>query len=258
MIHVERERDRKHDRRQETTGHINTSSAPELAGRQFEVNLTCEPNTALTDQKTGQSQRPRNKLHHSVPNARSAAALVLNEREAEPCFREIKSLEIETWEMAAAGSDGLEGKKLKTDIEGLKREVAKLKGRCADMNHERDGTVPLMRSSRQRSQVIATSETSIEPVSCLLTEYSHEGQALVKNFKTELKSPCKSWLQSFEELMNLCDESKFRVVKTAMLSEGLTSSLLQVTELRRSNLSQSVIQAICAEHVSGHIVVTSS
>jgi hypothetical protein len=253
MIHVERERDRKHDRRQETTGHINTSSAPELAGRQFEVNLTCEPNTALTDQKTGQSQRPRNKLHHSVPNARSAAALVLNEREAEPCFREIKSLEIETWELAAAGSDGLEGKKLKTDIEGLKREVAKLKCRCADINHERDGTVPLMRSSRQRSQVIATSETSTEPVSCLLTEYSHEGQALVKNFKTELKS----WLQSFEVPTNLCDESKFRVVKTAMLSEGLTSSLLQVTELRRSNLAQSVIQAICAEYVSSHILVTS-
>jgi hypothetical protein len=166
MIHVERERDRKLDRRQETTGDINISSAPELAGRQLEVNLTCEPNTALTDLKTGQSQRQRNKLHHSVPNARSAAALVLDEREAEPCLREIKSLEIETWEIAAAGSDAPEAKIWKTEIEELKGEVAKkLKGRCADMNHARDGTVPLRRSSRQRSHVIATSETSTEPVS---------------------------------------------------------------------------------------------
>jgi len=188
-----------------------------------------------------------------VPNAISAAVLVLGEREAEPCFREIQSLEAEPLEIAAASSDAPEAKKLKAEIEELKGEVSKLKGRCADMNHTRDATVPLRRSSPQRSHVFATSETSTEPVSCLLTEYSHEGHALVKNFKTELKS----WLQSLEELTKLCHESKFREVKTATLSEELTSSLLQVTELRRSNLAQSVIQAICAEYVSSHILVTS-
>jgi hypothetical protein len=91
-------------------------------------------------------------LHHSVPNASSAVALALNEKEAEPCFREIQSLEIEPWEIAAVGSDAPEAKKLKaeidSEIEELKGNVAKLKGRCADMNHKRDGTVPLRRLSR--------------------------------------------------------------------------------------------------------------
>ena len=102
--------------------------------------------------------------------------------------------------------------------------------------------------------MIATSETSTEPVSCLLTEYSHEGHVLVKNLKTELKS----WIQSLEELTRLCHESKFGEAKTATLSEEITSFFLHVTELRRSNLEQSVIQAICVEHVSSHILVTSS
>jgi len=66
VIHVERERDRKHDRQQETTGDINISSAPESAGRQLEVNSTCEPNRALTDLKTRQSQFPRNQMHDTI------------------------------------------------------------------------------------------------------------------------------------------------------------------------------------------------
>ena len=66
MIHIERERNRKHDRRQEATGDINISSVPESASKQLEVNLTCEPNTALTDPKTGQSQFTRNQMHDTI------------------------------------------------------------------------------------------------------------------------------------------------------------------------------------------------
>jgi hypothetical protein len=100
-IQVGRERDREQDHRLETTGDIEISSDCEFAGKQLEVNLSCEPNTALTNLVTGQSERPRNQMHHSVPNASSAAALVLDEREAEACFREMQSMEIATWEIGS-------------------------------------------------------------------------------------------------------------------------------------------------------------
>ncbi len=82
--HMERERDREQDHQQGTISDPSISPAPEfvcmlcksisqeklavsteLMCKQPEVNSTCEPNTALTNLKTGQSQRPRYQMHYS-------------------------------------------------------------------------------------------------------------------------------------------------------------------------------------------------
>jgi hypothetical protein len=49
-----------------------------------------------------------------------------------------------------------ETKKLKAEIEELKGEVVKLTSRCKDMNHARNGTVPLRRSSRMHKSMDET------------------------------------------------------------------------------------------------------
>ncbi len=62
-----------------TTSDINISSAPELICKQPEVNSTCEPNTALTNFKTRQSQRPRNQMYYSkraVPDIASKSTRI--------------------------------------------------------------------------------------------------------------------------------------------------------------------------------------
>ncbi len=103
------------------------------------------------------------------------AALVSDEREAEQCIRERQSLETETCGIDVENTNAQiqrKPKKLIAEIEELKEEMAKLKSHCTDMNHTKDGTEPLRRSSRQRSHVVST-----ESVSRPLTVNTHERQS---------------------------------------------------------------------------------